>query len=139
MTGGSQLPEKKTTPLSNGERRLDDPNDYVRLEIETALALGILVIPILDAGNPMPQVSQLPASMQKLVSSNAFEMRSRRFDDDIRQLLNDWRAPFRGIKTGSFQRIRPKSTPSTIAVTMRRAHQHIRRFLRRHPGDSIGP
>lgn len=50
-----------------GRRRLDDENDYVRIEIETALQRNIRVIPILVDGAAMPRTEQLPASLHALV------------------------------------------------------------------------
>ena len=63
-----------------GQRRLDNPGDYVRLEIETALTRKIRVIPILvdDAG--MPRANQLPATLVPLVRRNAVEINPLTFD-----------------------------------------------------------
>src|SRR5689334_25411466 len=36
-----------TTRLANGSRRIDDPDDFVRVEIEAALQRGIPVVPVL--------------------------------------------------------------------------------------------
>jgi hypothetical protein len=44
----------------DGRRRLDDPEDYVRVEIEAALRRRALVVPILVDGASMPRVSDLP-------------------------------------------------------------------------------
>ncbi len=52
---------------SDGSRRLDNPHDYVRVEIESALALGIVVIPVFLEGVVMPKVSDLPESLGSLV------------------------------------------------------------------------
>ena len=43
-----------------GKRRLDEPGDYVRIEIEAALARGIPVIPVLVDQATMPSESKLP-------------------------------------------------------------------------------
>ena len=48
----------------DGQRRLDDPHDYVRLEVEAALSKKVRVIPLLIAGAKMPQARNLPESMQ---------------------------------------------------------------------------
>src|SRR5262245_59349 len=48
---------------AGGARRLDDPQDWVRLEIETAFALGLTVIPILVEGASMPSAADLPGSV----------------------------------------------------------------------------
>ena len=47
-------------------RRLDDPNDFVRIEIEAALQRDVPVIPVLVDGAPMPQAGELPDSLKKL-------------------------------------------------------------------------
>jgi hypothetical protein len=70
-----------------GKRRLDDPNDFVRLEIEAALQRGVLVIPILVRGAKMPPVQQLPASLAELVHRNALELSHTSFDFDTGRLL----------------------------------------------------
>src|SRR5438105_433296 len=46
-----------------GHRRLDNPDDFVRVEIAQALLRGIPVLPVLVDGAPMPKVAQLPANM----------------------------------------------------------------------------
>src|SRR3954468_15133945 len=43
-----------------GRRRIDDPEDFVRLEIEYALKQGIPVIPVLINNTPMPTAETLP-------------------------------------------------------------------------------
>jgi hypothetical protein len=70
-----------------GKRRLDDPNDFVRLEIEAALQRGVLVIPILVRGAKMPPAQQLPASLAELVHRNALELSHTSFDFDTGRLL----------------------------------------------------
>ena len=49
-----------------GQRRLDDENDFVRIEIETALQRRIPVVPILIDGASMPATDVLPASLGEL-------------------------------------------------------------------------
>lgn len=72
----------------NRVRRLDDPNDFVRLEIEAALARGVLLIPILVEGASMPRQDKLPASISKLARRQALELSPHRFHTDTEHLLD---------------------------------------------------
>ncbi len=58
-----------------GERRLDDSDDYVRIEIEAALTLGVPVIPVLVDGASMPTGEALPSGLEELACRNAAEVR----------------------------------------------------------------
>ena len=49
-----------------GRRRLDNPDDYVRLEIGTALERNIYVIPVLVEGSTLPQLAELPSTLKGL-------------------------------------------------------------------------
>ena len=72
----------------NGKRRLDNSNDFVRLDIATALDRGIRVIPILVNGAIMPQTDDLPEPLKKLARRNAQEFIDKRFRDDVKQLVS---------------------------------------------------
>jgi hypothetical protein len=50
----------------DGRRRLDNPHDFVRVEIATALKAGIYVIPVLVAGAKMPRPNDLPEDLVQL-------------------------------------------------------------------------
>src|SRR5689334_11412384 len=56
---------------ADGNRRLDNPADFVRLEIATALQRYIKVIPVLLESASMPQTGQLPHDLELLVLSKA--------------------------------------------------------------------
>jgi TIR domain len=72
---------------SDGKRRLDDPNDYTRLEIVTALQRNdVRVIPVLVEGAQMPDASQLPEDLQPLCRRNAIELTDKRWEYDVTQL-----------------------------------------------------
>ncbi len=78
-------------------RRIDDPTDFVRLEIATALQRGIPVIPVLIDDTPMPQMENLPADLQGLAFRNAlvldtgvdFHHHADRLIAGIRDLVKD--------------------------------------------------
>jgi tetratricopeptide (TPR) repeat protein len=72
---------------ADGRRRLDDPEDFVRLEIEAALTRDILVIPILIEGATMARVADLPPSLAKLVRRQAMDLSSTRFGYDVSRLF----------------------------------------------------
>jgi tetratricopeptide (TPR) repeat protein len=76
-----------TVTDEQGRARLDNPDDYVRLEIEAALTRDVRVIPILVGRAGMPRADQLPASMAKLVRRNALELSPSRFEFDTGRLL----------------------------------------------------
>jgi len=61
---------------SKGKNRLEDPTDFVRIEIESALQRGIPVIPLLVRGAEMPSEETLPSSLRKLVYRNGIPIRS---------------------------------------------------------------
>jgi hypothetical protein len=71
----------------DGARRLDDPADFVRLEIEAALARNVLVVPVLVDGARMPTADELPPSLAPLVRRNALELSPNRFDFETSRLL----------------------------------------------------
>jgi len=68
------------------QRRLDDPNDFVRIEIEAALSRKIRVIPILVDGATMPRPDDLPDSLKKLTRRQGIEISHTRFDSDVERL-----------------------------------------------------
>jgi hypothetical protein len=61
-----------------GSRRLDNPEDYVSVEISSALERGITVVPVLVGDAQMPSVADLPARLVELSYRNAAEVRSGR-------------------------------------------------------------
>ena len=74
---------------SQGRPRLHNPDDFVRLEIETALKRNVLVIPVLVFGAVMPQPSELPEGLlRKLARRNALEISDKRFDEDVERLMH---------------------------------------------------
>jgi hypothetical protein len=77
-----------TVADEEGRRRLDDPDDYVRFEVQTALKRGVRVIPVLvDNARPLRQ-QQLPAELQQLARLNALELSYGRYQYDSDRLLD---------------------------------------------------
>ncbi len=71
-----------------GRRRLEDPADYVRVEIAAALARNISVVPVLVDGARLPKADQLADVLKPLVRRNAIEMRNTQFGRDADALTN---------------------------------------------------
>lgn len=69
-----------------GHRRLDNPGDFVRLEVESALARRIRVIPVLVQDAPMPGAEELPPSLARLARRNAIELSDARWAYDVDRL-----------------------------------------------------
>jgi hypothetical protein len=72
---------------SQGDRRLDDPQDFIRLETAAALARKVRVIPVLVEGAQMPPAESLPAELRTLTRRQAVELRDSRWEDDIQALI----------------------------------------------------
>jgi hypothetical protein len=76
-----------TVTDERGRRRLDDPDDIVRLEIEAGLTRDVRVIPILVEGAVMPRRDDLPESLAGLARRNAFAIRHQSFRHDAGRLI----------------------------------------------------
>ena len=73
---------------SSGARRLDEPYDFVRLEIAAALARpGVLVVPVLVEGATMPGASDLPDNLRPLARRHAVSVRDETWDADVERLI----------------------------------------------------
>ncbi|HEX2043130.1 MAG TPA: protein kinase [Acidimicrobiales bacterium] len=71
----------------SGNRRLDNPDDYVRNEIAAALRANLLFIPVLVERAPFPTRSELPAAVQRLTRYNAIELSDDRWNYDMERLI----------------------------------------------------
>jgi hypothetical protein len=80
-------PRWLTITDAEGQRRLDDPGDPVRLEIEAALARNVRVIPVLVDNTLMPRHQQLPEGLMSLSRRNAMELTYNRYEYDLGRLL----------------------------------------------------
>lgn len=74
---------------ADGARRIDDPTDWVRIEIEAALAASdLVVVPVLLNGAQMPAVETLPPTMRALCRLHAHKIgRDPSFRDDVSALV----------------------------------------------------
>lgn len=72
-------------------RRLDDPHDFVRLEVESAFRQNVPVIPVLVGSAKMPRQEDLPATLAPLAHLNAIEIFDQLFPDSVKHLVTTLR------------------------------------------------
>jgi hypothetical protein len=73
---------------AKGRRRLEDPNDFVRRELATALARGARVIPVLVEGATMPLPEELPPELEGLTLRQAAELSNHQWRSDVERLAS---------------------------------------------------
>ena len=84
---------------SKGKSRLDDPGDFVRIEIESALKRHIPVIPVLVGGALIPPAERLPSSIQDLSYRNGISVRpDPDFHWDMNRLIEYLNSQIQGLK-----------------------------------------
>ncbi|MGH4013014.1 MAG: TIR domain-containing protein [Pseudonocardiaceae bacterium] len=88
---------------SQHRRRIDDPADWVRLEIATALEHGTLVVPVLVEDATMPAETELPDPLRKLARHHAIGLSDRRFEADVEELIKLLRERVPGIGSQHLQ------------------------------------
>jgi len=74
-----------------GGRRLDNPEDWVRVELETARRLGCKVVPVLAGGARHPRAADLPDGLAWLAETHSLRVTPDRFDSDIEGLVRQLR------------------------------------------------
>ncbi|MCD4684681.1 MAG: toll/interleukin-1 receptor domain-containing protein [Anaerolineae bacterium] len=87
-------PQWLTVADEDGQRRIDDPHDFVRLEVKTALERAEMrVIPVLVNDARMPSAVDLPGDLQPLVRRNAVTLDNARFGYDVERLVRALQRP----------------------------------------------
>src|ERR1700730_9001204 len=99
-----------STDPKTGKRRLDNPKDFLRVEIRGALTRNIPVVPVLLDGAEIPDEAQLPDDIKGLLSRNAEFVEYRTFDADVQRLLK---------KLGVGGSAKQTAAPAKITGTLR--------------------
>ncbi|WP_405619694.1 toll/interleukin-1 receptor domain-containing protein [Streptomyces sp. NBC_00076] len=95
----------------DGNSRIQDPADWVRLEIESALNQGIRVIPLLVQGAQVPSPGALPSSLERIRDKNCLTLSYTTFSDDVRRLISALDFPTTGVfETSHAKRIERSRT-----------------------------
>ena len=121
-----------------GRRRIDDPADPVRVEVETALRRGMHVIPVLVEGSEIPKVEELPESLKDLAYRNGLDVDSGRdFDQHIERLIRNIQPMLAGA-AGRAAEARQQTEAARQAEEERQKAEAARRALEPEPEHAPG-
>ena len=102
---------------SAGTRRLDDLEDSVRIEVETALRIGVPTIPVTVSHAPMPRATELPEPLKDLAYRNGQPVRpDPDFHRDMDRLIATLKRILGHSSAGEFR-------PNTAATVVNALHQ----------------
>lgn len=90
-----------------GERRIAREDDFVRIEIASALRQKKVVIPVLVGGARTPRSADLPEDISGLARRNAFELSHMRFGADVDKLAE-------AIRETMIRQLKPRSSPAEV-------------------------
>jgi len=97
---------------STGKTRLDDPRDFVRIEIESGLERQISVIPVLVSGATISPAKRLPTSIQDLSYRNGIAVRADPdFHRDMDRLIDYLKQKIQGLTEDRKEPISPLVEP----------------------------
>jgi hypothetical protein len=118
------------TRKEDGTRRLDSPDDHVRIEIAAALKRNIRVIPVLLDGARIPTVDELPDDLKGLARRQALHVRSATFRRDLENLIS-------GIKYSGLAAAPPGAAPPLVMPPLSLPLGRERRRLGRDMQDNL--
>jgi pterin-4a-carbinolamine dehydratase len=118
-----------------GQRRLDSPADWVRIEIKTSLGRGLPVVPLLVARAEMPPPEALPEEIAPFSECRFLSVRDENFQSDLEGLLRE-------LQRDGFRRLdRPITYPPPVLTSLKRlSEQEMEAGLARLPGwEALAP
>jgi hypothetical protein len=110
-----------------GARRLDDPADFVRIEIESALTQDKRIIPVLVGDAQMPKPEDLPEALRPLARRNAVRLTHERFRADVQGLIKALNQTFEEIERQRAAEAEAKRRAEEEAERKRREEEAARR------------
>ena len=102
---------------ASGGRRIDDPDDFVAIEIKAALARDIRVVPVLVEGARMPKASELPDPLKALARRHGVEVGQLQFGRDAEGLVERVREAL-NAQSGSLRPRRGTAVAGAAAVAV---------------------
>jgi formylglycine-generating enzyme required for sulfatase activity len=91
---------------AGGKRRLDNPEDFVRIEIAAALERDIRVIPVLVDGVSMPYSTELPDNLKSLARRNALQVDHHSFNADAQRLITQLELALKAVERAKAEKVR---------------------------------
>lgn len=101
------------------QRRLDNPDDFVRIEIEAALNHGKRVIPVLVGDARMPRSDELPDALRPLAKRGGVRLTHERFRADTADFINKLKKSLDGIEHERGNEASGNSGRGSLAQTLR--------------------
>jgi len=89
-----------------GQRRLDTPEDFVRIEVAAALERDIRVIPVLVDGVTMPRSTELPDNLIALARRNALQVNHDSFNADSQRLISQLELALEAAERAKAEKVR---------------------------------
>ena len=123
-----------------GGRRLDNPEDFVRIEIESALKQDKRVIPVLVGDTHMPRPEELPEAIRPLARRNAVRLSHERFRADAQGLIKALQQALEEVEAlrqahADAERKRQEDAANARAQAQREAEEQARRVVEPSPED----
>jgi TIR domain len=115
---------------ARGNRRIDDPADVHRLELQAALDRGVRLIPALVQDAEMPTEPDLPEPLRPLVRRQAVELSDQRWDYDVGRLVR----VLEEVLADAAEAGRPAGRTTPLRRRARRFGAHVRRLQVRYRG-----
>jgi hypothetical protein len=115
-----------------GRKRLQDPHDYVRMEIAAALQRNMRVIPVLVQEASMPDTDELPEDLAPLTRRNAYELHDSSWGDDVGRLISALERVLEHRKAKAYSSV-PDETKLLVTQEVEPARPAGNRFDRDRP------
>lgn len=122
---------KWLTCVNERGRRLDDPEDFVRLEIAAALRQGVRVIPVLVQGATMPHAQDLPDEIAPLARRQAWNLADTSWNQDVKSLIEQIAGDIR--PSGKRIPLKPLTAAAVFAVVLAGVYVSWPRLFTRRP------
>jgi hypothetical protein len=102
--------------IDDGERRIDDENDWVRKELEAAIQLEKIIIPVFIEQGKFPKEQALPESLRRLTKKQGYPVRLDFWENDINVIIQTILDILSELKPESVQETKKSEPAPTIRI-----------------------